>query len=111
MKRCPKCRRHYFDDSLSYCLDDGASMLEGPPSSNTDEPQTAILNTMDSVGDGPTRARLHATDEPTVSSSEISELPRPRIDRRLIVMPIIMIFVVLAGVLGYRYLTSSSKQI
>jgi tetratricopeptide (TPR) repeat protein len=32
MKRCPKCRRDYWDDSLSYCLDDGSALLEGPGS-------------------------------------------------------------------------------
>ncbi len=30
MKRCPKCRRDYYDDSLIYCLDDGASLVDGP---------------------------------------------------------------------------------
>src|SRR5580765_2311686 len=30
MKRCPKCRRDYYDDSLLYCLDDGSVLLEGP---------------------------------------------------------------------------------
>jgi hypothetical protein len=30
MKRCPECRRDYFDDSLLYCLDDGSALLEGP---------------------------------------------------------------------------------
>ena len=33
MKRCPECRRDYYDDSLLYCLDDGRSLLEGPASS------------------------------------------------------------------------------
>ena len=33
MKRCPKCRRDYFDDSLVYCLDDGTRLLEGPAKS------------------------------------------------------------------------------
>jgi Tol biopolymer transport system component len=32
MKRCPECRRDYFDDSLLYCLDDGTALLEGPAS-------------------------------------------------------------------------------
>jgi tetratricopeptide (TPR) repeat protein len=40
MKRCPECRRDYFDDSLLYCLDDGSALLEGPGS---DGIQTAIL--------------------------------------------------------------------
>src|SRR4051812_34692963 len=30
MKRCPKCRRDYYDESLRYCLDDGSALLEGP---------------------------------------------------------------------------------
>ena len=41
MKRCPECRRDYYDDSLSYCLDDGTVLLDGPPS--LEEPVTAIL--------------------------------------------------------------------
>ena len=51
MKRCPECRRDYYDDTLLYCLDDGNALLEGPASgrretkdgSPENEPQTAIL--------------------------------------------------------------------
>ncbi len=32
MKRCPECRRDYYDDTLLYCLDDGNALLEGPRS-------------------------------------------------------------------------------
>ena len=39
MKRCPQCRRDYFDETLLYCLDDGERLLEGPAS---DEAVTAI---------------------------------------------------------------------
>lgn len=42
MKRCPECRRDYYDDSLLYCLDDGSALLEGP--ANEEEPATAILS-------------------------------------------------------------------
>ncbi len=41
MKRCPECRKDYLDDSLLYCLDDGAALVQG---SVTDEPATAILS-------------------------------------------------------------------
>ena len=34
MKRCPECRRDYRDDSLLYCLDDGARLVEGPGSAD-----------------------------------------------------------------------------
>ncbi len=30
MKRCPECRRDYYDDTLLYWLDDGNVLLEGP---------------------------------------------------------------------------------
>jgi tetratricopeptide (TPR) repeat protein len=30
MKRCPKCRRDYYDETLIYCLDDGSPLLDGP---------------------------------------------------------------------------------
>src|SRR5688500_747723 len=43
MKRCPECRRDYFDDSLLYCLDDGTTLLDGP---GADEPATAILQSV-----------------------------------------------------------------
>ena len=44
MKRCPECRRDYFDDSLLYCLDDGTALLEGPASDvHSSESPTAVL--------------------------------------------------------------------
>lgn len=39
MKRCPECRRDFYDDTLTFCLDDGARLVEGPAS---EEPATAI---------------------------------------------------------------------
>ncbi|HUR97061.1 MAG TPA: hypothetical protein VMZ26_03220 [Pyrinomonadaceae bacterium] len=41
MKRCPECRRDYFDDTLSFCLEDGAALLHGVW---PDESATAILS-------------------------------------------------------------------
>ena len=51
MKRCPECRRDYYDETLLYCLDDGTELLEGPASA--DEQQTAFLTDLPS--EGPTR--------------------------------------------------------
>ena len=65
MKRCPECRRDYFDDSLLYCLDDGTALLEGPGSSEPGavpagefaetEPVTAILRDAHTTGEARTR--------------------------------------------------------
>ena len=54
MKRCPECRQDYSDDSLLYCLSDGAPLLAGLGSGigQQEEPATAILHS----GDAPTGA-------------------------------------------------------
>lgn len=46
MKRCPQCRRDYYDESLLYCLDDGTQLLDGPVSGPGihGEAQTALLS-------------------------------------------------------------------
>src|SRR6476646_12063987 len=41
MKRCPECRKDYYDETLMYCLDDGSALVQG---SVADEPATAILS-------------------------------------------------------------------
>ena len=51
MKRCPACGRDFNDDSLSFCLDDGAELLFGPVSE--DDRQTAFLP--DVLREAPTR--------------------------------------------------------
>ncbi len=46
MKKCPQCGREYNDPTLSFCLDDGTGLLDGPAShpSMHYEPATAILS-------------------------------------------------------------------
>lgn len=44
VKRCPECRIDYYDDTLLFCLDGGARLLEG---SATDETNTKILGVAD----------------------------------------------------------------
>lgn len=56
MKRCPECRRDYYDDSLLYCLDDGSALVEGPASG--DEPATAVLSKESLASE--LRTQLHA---------------------------------------------------
>jgi TolB-like protein len=65
MKRCPECRRDYFDDSLLYCLDDGAALLEGPGSV---EPATAILSDPNVTGEARTRTYDSGISTPPAAS-------------------------------------------
>ena len=91
MKRCPECRRDYFDDSLVYCLDDGARLLEG---SGAGEEKTAIL-----TGDRAELATKILPDD-NVASRERSESST----RRTIILGLIGLIVVTAlGVGSYLY--------
>ena len=74
MKRCPECRRDYYDDTLLYCLDDGNALLEGPASGSTalDGPATAILSEPGAVATGfrggkdLTRPQINTTDQTAI---------------------------------------------
>jgi TolB-like protein/Flp pilus assembly protein TadD len=106
MKRCPECRRDYYDDSLLYCLDDGAALLDGPASlSGSEEPKTEIFPKTDSPGEAATRPLIHTTDMPA------PPYRRPRARRGFIVVGLLAVLI-LGGFLGYRYLyTRVQRQI
>jgi TolB-like protein/Flp pilus assembly protein TadD len=108
MKRCPECRRDYYDDSLAYCLDDGAALLEGPTSSpGTDEPSTAILNAERT--EPPTR--MLRTDE--LRSGGVTVPPHIASPRNSMIAGIVGVVLVTALGLGsYLYYgRSGPKQI
>ncbi len=111
MKRCPECRRDYYDDSLLYCLDDGRALLEGPASGS--EPATAILHETASPGEAKTRAQIHTTEaEPPGSiggSTEKHGVPANRAAKALITAGIFVLLLV-GGFLGYRYLKPGSSE-
>src|SRR5947208_392892 len=60
MKQCPDCKRVYNDESLSYCLDDGAVLLDGP------------------TLDGPPTKVLPSEPETRIAGSEVSDIPNSR---------------------------------
>ena len=68
MKRCPECRRDYYDDSLLYCLDDGSALLEGP---GQERVATAILQGEVKGSEHPTRSfDSSASKEKTLQAGE-----------------------------------------
>jgi|CXWL01.1.fsa_nt_gi TolB-like protein/Flp pilus assembly protein TadD len=121
MKRCPECRRDYYDDTLLYCLDDGNALLEGPATAASgDEPATAILP---APGEAPTRAQIHTTEqtavlprgaeaEPRESLGGISEKQSFSANRaaKPLAALVVAVLVLVAGFFGYRYITPA-KQI
>jgi TolB-like protein/Tfp pilus assembly protein PilF len=102
MKRCPHCGRDYNDDSLRFCLDDGAELLFGPAD---DEPQTAILHNTDPINEAATKAQLHVTDSP----SEHFNQPRKR-DRRLSTPAVAAMLALTLFVGGFTYFKYFKSQ-
>ena len=68
MKRCPECRRDYTDETLNFCLDDGAALLDGPSSL---EPQTSVLPIGKS--DAPTVQQVTTTGETALLTSQTAD--------------------------------------
>jgi TolB-like protein len=134
MKRCPECRRDYYDDTLLYCLDDGSALLEGPASA--DEPATMILSEPGAVatgflaGESPTRAQIHNTDqtaiyrtgaeaEPRSSLGELSERQSLSANRaaephrkrnKLLAIFGVAVLLLVSGFFGYRYFKSAGTE-
>ena len=111
MKRCPECRRDYFDDTLSFCLEDGTALVHGV---SADEPATAILHSTEAPGEAATRAQISTTAEtvalPTGSTDIVPK--SSGFDKRLLTALSLLAIVVVVGFFGYRYFASgNSKQI
>src|SRR5438105_426282 len=76
MKRCPECRKDYLDDSLMYCLDDGAQLVTGRV---TDEPETAILSGEAISEESATRTRK--SDETIDQNLKVAVIPSRYLSR------------------------------
>jgi Tol biopolymer transport system component len=71
MKRCPECRRDFYDDTLSFCLDDGTALVDGPATSEAatvtlegGEARTSILPGVATTTSGPLDNSFQATIKP-----------------------------------------------
>ena len=106
MKRCPECRRDYADDTLLYCLEDGAALIQGSVPF-PDEPATAILHETAAPNEAATRAQVFTTDQTALLSSSVTELPKSKtFDKRLLLAPLALAVIVLGGFFAYRYITA-----
>ncbi|MEJ7847833.1 MAG: tetratricopeptide repeat protein [Pyrinomonadaceae bacterium] len=127
MKRCPGCRRDYYDETLSFCLDDGERLVGGPASDDLGAFPTGIP-----ASESPTRAQINTTDqtailhrgpeaEPQNNSGGIAEKQNLSANRaaepqskrnKLAAIFGIVVLLLIVGSLGYRYFaTANSKQI
>lgn len=109
MKRCPECRRDYYDDSLLYCLDDGSELLEGPASA--DEPATAIFHSTTAPNEAPTRAQIHTTERTAILPSGLIVAEKKPRTKSTAVALFLLALAVLGAFFGYRYFGAGTKQI
>ena len=121
MKKCPQCGREY-DNTMMFCLDDGAELLYGPAS--MDEPQTAILSASPAAARGLVAATddiglktavlqpdgKTLTQEQPETTNQTAILPRGVVvpqrtafDKRWLAAPFAVAFIVLAGFFSFRY--------
>src|SRR5690348_15916695 len=98
MKRCPECRKDYYDDSLSYCLDDGAPLMQGTVG---DEPATAILSGESVSNENLTRQIPEDVTSPRVNSVTL-RLPR-FLSRDSLLWVAAIGMTVIAAVFAYAY--------
>ena len=122
MKRCPECRRDYYDDSLLYCLEDGTALVQGTVPS-PDEPQTAILHETAPPNESLNRAQIHTTGQTAVFPRGAEAEPRESLGglvekqsfstnraAKPLIAAVVAVAVLVGGFFGYKYL-SPTKQI
>ena len=115
MKRCPECRRDYYDDTLSFCLDDGMPLLDGP--ATEDELATAILTkpaaVQPSTGNDESQTRIFDRTTSDLDGHRNERQPHQASKQNSIIAGILGVVLVTAlGVGGYMYYgRGSSKQI
>lgn len=106
MKFCPNCKTTYSDDSLIYCLSDGANLVSMPSAEKTIEM---------SVATNPIRFDIPSNSDPTVFAPRISQPPTPNEKKGIspwLVLPLVAILLLsVAALLGYILLKPNSATI
>jgi hypothetical protein len=106
MKRCPKCKRKYEDDTLRFCLEDGTAL-----SAVTRDPDPPVTQIMPSHG----QPTLKSSGEPTIPSyrnfGEVRPAPSEARQSNPIltagVIAIAVLLLALVGIAGYFVLRQS----
>ena len=93
MRLCPECRREYLDDTLVFCLDDGARLLDGPAAAG--ESATVLLG----------ENALRPANPPRSSDPQINYASAPR--WRAVAVATAAVLLIGAAAFGlYRYLSA-----
>src|SRR4051812_22081898 len=103
MKLCPECHRSYSNETLNFCLDDGAELLDGPG----DGPATAILPR-------PIASNKEATNTlerpDPVTNEGLSAARKLRSRSTLVATVLAILLLAVAATAGYLYLANRSTN-
>ncbi len=114
MKGCRECRREYYEETLSFCLDEGTTLLVGP---GTDETKTKTLGVADAnhepkteilPSEGATKLQISETGETVIlPTDEIKKMTRKSslFTKKLWVGAAFVGVLAVCGFVGYKYLT------
>jgi len=110
MKRCPECLRNYSDETLSFCLDDGTALVDGPAG---DVAKTVTLPSTQLFDEGATKIQKSGdVDGPRSASSAeylIGEIKRHKVGT-LIGSLIVLLVVLGLGYGAYRLSQNRSSN-
>ena len=110
MKRCPECRRDYYDDTLSFCLSDGSPLVYGLVE---DEPPTAILSEPPASAG---RRLSESATQPQIHTNAAEAEPHRQLTKNRTAKPMLVsgltLLILVGAFFGYRYFSAAgSKQI
>jgi hypothetical protein len=107
MKRCPKCKRKYDDDTLRFCLEDGTPLFEARDS---EAPATEILPVRASPtlkSSGPTIPSFRGAD-PAPTSERSVRSSNPLLTGGVIAIAVLLL--VLVGIVAFFVLKQSGAS-
>lgn len=109
MKRCPQCQRSYDDETLKYCLDDGASLVYGPRGGDS---ATAILTPSHVGREAPTRdlSPQSLLNQNALRTTERKPGFSIRPRGRIWLLFGLAVIVIACGYFAYRQLTVSDNR-
>lgn len=106
MKQCPRCNRTYADDTLSYCLEDGAVLIRGR------DPEDTLINPLPHSSNPPPTVAYTAA--PPAPAPMPAPVPAPRQRSPLAVIAMVLAALVvglsIGGFIFRRYSSPSSDE-
>ena len=103
-KKCPTCGRTYIDETLSFCLEDGAPLVYHDSGA---EPATAIFPGT-ATGESPTRQMPPTADHPVAQSTEEHALGR---SKHLWIGAAVVALLIAGGAFAYFYGIGGGRRI